>query len=196
MKKILLLIFCLVILFVVWYVFGPKKESPTIAEDTETILDSEIVREGWVGDDLIGLPFTVPGVEQEIIIAQDIVDYKNGDSVGSVIYLPEHAVRVNTESKDFIVAPFAANTGGSGTFVYLVLYVKEAEKYIQADSFLLGDRIKLEKVSSVSGGVEVVVYDRLPDEPYSAMPTQKKYLSFIIMDGKLQAKTNSNSSNE
>ena len=143
------------------------------------------------GEQLMGSTFIVPGVGTAVDLRPEPVDYGSGNNSGSVVFLPQYAVETSVADAEYIMAPVAANTGGSGMFVYLVLYEKQDEHFRQAGEVLLGDRIKIADVAAVSGGqVRVTIYERAAAEPFSAEPTVPKTLSFTIENGRLVSNQN------
>ncbi len=130
---------------------------------------------------LLGQNFSVPGVAAQVVLKGDMVDYEVDENKGSVVYIKDFVVKFSPQGREYIVAPIAVNTGGSGTFVYLVLFKQEGDKYQQMDEILLGDRIKINKISVVADRIKVFILDRLPDEPMAAVPTVEKELSFGVI---------------
>ncbi len=83
-----------------------------------------------------------------------------------------------------IAATIDASGGGSGTFVYLVVFLNEngAPKYVTAK--LLGDRVIVKKVSYANGVFKVDVITQGPDEPLCC-PTLRQIVRFRLKNGSL-----------
>ncbi len=189
MNKIFLIIFLLIIIVMAGYFARPLWVGENKGTDLEEVATTTTVSMSPVGLQLMGTEFVVPGVGVKVRLTADIVDYEEGENVGSVIYLPKDAVTVVEGGKTFVAAPVAVNTGGTGTFVYLVLFEKTGTTFRQVDDESIGDRIKIEKVETEDGEIAVTIYDRRPDEAFSALPTVKKVLVFTISGGQLQVET-------
>lgn len=166
-----------------WPLWSAKETKPLEVTNANPITGLAVRQAGL---DLLGTDFVVPGVNIAVKLATDIIDYKEGDNTGSVIYLPEHTIKVTVAGKDYIVAPIATNNGGTGTFVYLVLFEKNGNQFKQVDDEFLGDRIKIEKVETTGDKISATIYDRGTGEPYSAVPTVQKTLTYTIVGGALK----------
>ncbi|MDQ5958014.1 MAG: hypothetical protein QG665_355 [Patescibacteria group bacterium] len=184
MNKIYLIIFLLIVIGFSIY-FG----LPLWTGDNEVKVDDAATTtttySRLVGNDLIGTEFIVPGLEIKVKLSADIVDFQDGKNQGSIIFLLKEATAIKLDGKDYVAAPVAANTGGSGTFVYLVLFEKTGGRFTQLDDEFIGDRIKVEKVISTDNKIAVNIFDRKPDEPFSAVPTVPQTLVFSITTGQL-----------
>jgi len=67
------------------------------------------------------------------------------------------------------------NSGGSGTFFYVVGAIKEEEGYRGTQAMLLGDRISPQSIEAAEGTQVVINYaDRNPGEPMSTVPSVGK----------------------
>lgn len=77
------------------------------------------------------------------------------------------------------------NGGGSGTFVYVTVALKEEEGYRGTNGLLLGDRIAPQTTEIRDGKVIVNYADRKPDEPMVAQPSVGVTLRAHIQDGRL-----------
>lgn len=84
------------------------------------------------------------------------------------------------------VAILVDQPGGTGSFYYLaVLPGPAAARWPSLGAALLGDRIKVERVSVADGVVTVDYLDRKPDEPMSAPPSVKMTRRFVAKGGVL-----------
>ena len=63
------------------------------------------------------------------------------------------------------------DTGGSGTFYYLVVALKTSTGYQGTNGILLGDRIAPQTTGYLNGLIVVNYADRAPKEPLTAIPT-------------------------
>lgn len=82
------------------------------------------------------------------------------------------------------------NTGGSGTFYYLVAAINSKDGYIGTNAILLGDRIAPQSTEFKDGNIIVNYADRLTGEPMTTKPTLGVSKSFKVVDNKLTQVTN------
>lgn len=76
-------------------------------------------------------------------------------------------------------------TGGSGTFYYVVAALKTNEGYVSAGSSFLGDRIAPQTTEISAGRVVVNYAQRKTDEPMTAEPSVGVTQYFAVVGGML-----------
>ena len=81
----------------------------------------------------------------------------------------------------------AQNSGGSGTFYYVVAAREQRGAYLGSNGVLLGDRIRLEEISVVHGLVIVRYRRRGAGDPMASIPTIPTTTVLRIEQGKLAA---------
>lgn len=187
---IFLLIIAVLIVLGVGLIVGKFKTSPELPPpDPEPLVEEEIVVEPSAGETLIGANFIVPGSEVAVSLGDGLVDYEaeEGSSDGVVIFITEQAVRLEVEGTHYIVAPVAASTGGTGTFLYLVLYEESGSgNWRQLDDVLLGDRVVLQSlVARGSQGAEATILTRGEGEAFSAPPSVAEVKNYRVVAGSL-----------
>ena len=101
-----------------------------------------------------------------------------------------NAVEIDLNSDGLMDSAFllVQDSGGSGTFYYVVSALKTAGGYLGTNAILLGDRIapQLTFIDPDNPSQFVVSYgDRLADEPMSSQPRQMVSRTFKIDDGLL-----------
>ncbi len=76
------------------------------------------------------------------------------------------------------------NTGGSGTFYYLVVSLNTTEGYVGSEAMFIGDRIAPQSTNIKDGLIVVNYADRNPGEPFSTAPSLGKsiYVKFNPVD--------------
>ncbi len=75
-------------------------------------------------------------------------------------------------------------TGGSGTFYYVVAAINKASGYVGSDAVLLGDRVAPQTTHMGNGNVIVVNYAvRNPGEPFTTRPSLGKSI-WLLLDTK------------
>ncbi|MDD5738476.1 MAG: hypothetical protein PHY72_00905 [Candidatus Pacebacteria bacterium] len=77
------------------------------------------------------------------------------------------------------------NSGGSGTFYYIVVALKTANGYQGTNAILLGDRIAPQTTEFQNGDIVVNYADRKLDEPMIATPSVGVSRYFKIKEGRL-----------
>ncbi len=94
---------------------------------------------------------------------------------------------LNNDDKKDGAYIFSQNTGGSGTFFYVIAELAvSADNIIHTNSILLGDRIAPQNISITADGKVVVNYaDRKPSEPMTTAPSVGVTKYFVIQSGKL-----------
>jgi|GEM_PF-3648773 len=142
------------------------------------------------GDQLDGARFNVPGGAGEIKLKKGVVDFATaGNSSGTVAYLSANTIEIETDIQAYLAAPVAVDSGGTGNFLYLVLYEKTATGFNQLNDVLLGDRVVLLSLvvdeSYNNPRVLATILERELDEPLAAEPTVEKVLTFELADGEL-----------
>jgi heat shock protein HslJ len=72
------------------------------------------------------------------------------------------------------------DTGGSGTFYYLLAALNKESGYVGSDSFLLGDRILPQNIVTNGNIITVNYTDRKPTEDFTVAPSVPKNVSLIV----------------
>jgi len=91
----------------------------------------------------------------------------------------------NGDGREDIAVLLSQNSGGSGTFYYVVAVLSSEEGYRGTNAILLGDRIAPQTTEFRNEEIIVNYADRNPGEPMTASPSMgvSKYLK--ISEGKL-----------
>jgi hypothetical protein len=88
---------------------------------------------------------------------------------------------LNGDGKQDIAFLITQNTGGSGTFFYVVAAIANENGYSGSRAFLIGDRIAPQNTESGPQDSIIVNYaDRAPQEPMTAKPSIGKSLRLIL----------------
>ncbi len=73
------------------------------------------------------------------------------------------------------------NSGGSGTFFYVVAALNKKEGFVGSDAVLLGDRIAPQTTESGARKIIIVNYaDRKQDEPFTTAPSVGKSIWLLL----------------
>jgi len=167
MKKILLgLIIAIAFLVAAFYAFNAyiynEKQAPAAADfkDAEYRIDGSAVQ----------LKDGVAEVEAAPGSASKITTRYFGN---------EFATDLDNDGREDIVFLVTQETGGSGTFYYVVAALNTERGYVGSDGYLLGDRIAPQTIGASPNprhkNVIVANYaDRMTDEPMTAQPSVGK----------------------
>lgn len=92
---------------------------------------------------------------------------------------------LNGDGKEDVAFLIAQNSGGSGTFFYVVVALRTNAGYSGTNAMFLGDRIA-PQTTSIENGVVVANYaDRKPGEPFTTQPSVGVSRRFKIEDQNL-----------
>ena len=153
--------------------------------------------------------YTLDNYIQDKEQSGSILDYKNAEYVidGRNIKLESGVSEIQsaTSSESKIVTKYFGNeikkdldgderedvlflltqqTGGSGTFYYVVAALNTAKGYLGSEGLLLGDRIAPQTTESGSGKIVIVNYaDRAQAEPFTSQPSIGKSI-WLLLDPK------------
>lgn len=116
------------------------------------------------------------------------------DSVSKTItryFGNEFIYDLNEDGREDVVFLLTQETGGSGTFYYVVASLNTEEGYIGSDAYFLGDRIAPQTIelsqNPIHKGVIVVNYvERAPGEPMSEQPSFGKSVWLKLDSGAMQ----------
>jgi heat shock protein HslJ len=90
----------------------------------------------------------------------------------------------NGDQRDDVAFIITQETGGSGTFFYVVAALNTQAGYVGSDGVLLGDRIAPQTTSIGKGNIIVVNYaDRKPSESFAVQPSIGKSI-WLLLDTK------------
>lgn len=88
---------------------------------------------------------------------------------------------LNEDGKDDVVFLVTQQTGGSGTFYYVVAALATERGYLGGEGVLLGDRIAPQSTQSGPGKSVVITYaDRAPGESFDTQPSVGKSIRLIL----------------
>lgn len=93
---------------------------------------------------------------------------------------------LNADGKDDTALFLARYGAGSGTFIYLGVYVSGPVTYRGSNVIFIGDRISPQAISIKDGVISVDYLGRAFDEPFNAEPTIPVTQYYVYRNGKLQ----------
>lgn len=88
---------------------------------------------------------------------------------------------LDDDGREDVVFLLTQETGGSGTFYYVVAALNTARGYVGSEALLVGDRINPQTTEKGNGKIIIVTYaDRAPEEPFSAVPSVGKSIWLLF----------------
>lgn len=136
----------------------PKNYTYTIGERTVTLVNGTATQQ------------ESSDPETKIItwyVGNEAVGDFNGDGVADVAVI------------------LAQNTGGSGTFYYVVAMLSKNNGYTETNAIFFGDRITSQPTEYIQGEIVVNYLDRKIDDPMVAFPTVKKSMYLKVIGNQL-----------
>ena len=176
-KLIKIIISSIVTIFIGVVVYGIYKSNLTNNIGVEK---SKVTSHKDATYQIEGKPITLVNGLSEVEAApgsasKTITRYFGNDALGDL----------NGDGKKDVAFLLTQNSGGSGTFYYVVVALDSEKGYQGTNAVLLGDRIAPQTTEIQDGKVIVNYADRRPDESFAVQPSVgiSKYLK--IIDNKL-----------
>lgn len=172
-----------------------SKDTPATTFTPPTYTEAEI---SSIKNKLKSLKLTVPDSEVKLTLKDGESDFTTENDSDGFISLTEPTLVKELYNEDQtaiiggdVFAPFSVNTGGAGTFSYIVMFSYKNGVFTQKGSYYLGEGIlvtDLETESLTSGYTLSVQYlSRLPDEPLTEDPTHPKQTTLTITNGTIKS---------
>lgn len=92
---------------------------------------------------------------------------------------------LNGDGKPDVALLLTQESGGSGTFFYVVAALQTDTGYVGTNAILLGDRIAPQPTTIQNGTIVVNYAERKPGEPFTAAPSVGVSKYFKVVDGEL-----------
>ncbi|MDP2704786.1 MAG: hypothetical protein Q8O71_00055 [bacterium] len=93
---------------------------------------------------------------------------------------------INNDKKEDVAVLLTRYGGGSGTFIYLAVFVSGPVTYRGSNAIFLGDRISPQSISISNRVITLEYLDRKSDEPFAAEPTVLVSKQFVYLNGELR----------
>jgi len=111
----------------------------------------------------------------------------SSEGVKGTVVLGNVAVEKTIGNTKYVVTTLSVNSGGSGTFHYIVLFEEKDGNLVDTSYSLVGDRVKVNglRADEVAGGlvVSATYLDHDKGEPMSAAPTVPRTKILIVEGG-------------
>lgn len=126
-----------------------------------------------------------------VALADGTAKFSDGDVKGTIT-LGDVAVETSVGGVKYVLATLSVNSGGSGTFKYVVLFEDKNGNLTDKSYGIIGDRVNVtgvraDLVSDTKGTQQVVVsvsyLDHDKGEPLSSAPTVSHTKIFVVEDG-------------
>lgn len=130
----------------------------------------------------IAVDFDAVDIGSNAVFSKTFVREDGGEGVMTLVNNVSH---VQSASGDLIL-PFVVQDGGSASLFYMGIFEKQEAGYIHTDSVFVGDRIGPERIAlaehpdSAVYTVQFLYRDRVPSEPFTAIPREPKTLELDI----------------
>jgi hypothetical protein len=174
LPKILALIVILIVLVIGFVIFQNTKYTPVP-------LPAEIKG---------GLKNTTYSVDDRLVTLADgvsDVEIVPGSAIHVVTnyFGNEATADLNADGVDDTAFLLTQDSGGSGTYYYVVVYLSKADGYIGTNAVLLGDRIAPQSTEIHDGQIVVNYTDRALTDPMATAPSVAVSKYFKVRDGVL-----------
>jgi len=94
---------------------------------------------------------------------------------------------LNGDQREDVVFFLTQETGGSGTFYYVVAALSTERGYVGSEAFFVGDRIAPQTIEKGNGNIIIVNYaERAPGEDFSVQPSVGKSMWILLDPATLQ----------
>ena len=123
--------------------------------------------------DALNSTFIIDGQSITLVNGLSEISIPNSSSKTVTHYFGNEANDdINNDGQTDKIFLIYQNTGGSGTFFYVLAGISTKNGYKTTNPILLGDRISPQStVITETGEIQVNYVDRLPEEPMTAVPS-------------------------
>ncbi|MBP6911715.1 MAG: META domain-containing protein [Candidatus Pacebacteria bacterium] len=145
-------------------------------KDTDTVQEIS-------ANDYKNITYSIDGNEVSLVDGVSEVESAPGSSskIVTTYFGNEIEKDFNGDGREDVAFLVTQNTGGSGTFFYVVGAVNTEKGYVGSQAVLLGDRIAPQTTESGPGNSILVNYlDRAPGEPMTEKPSVGKSIQLLL----------------
>ena len=194
---------CIGIVLLLWGVSEMRSQKrETIKETINKDIPFNKISDEELYTKLKNVVMTVPDTNTVIQLKNGESDYKVDpeiESLGSVSLSVPYTIRdifdkSRNNIRTDIISPLTVESGGSGSFQYVELFIWDGEKLIEKSYAFLGDRISINTIKTKDGSGQAeyyVVIDYLvrnDNEPMSDDPTHRRETTIPVVDGRFDPK--------
>lgn len=199
-KKGFISLVIIVVLIVIGFVAWNGDDSPESVDTTSTTTEKEeegLSRKDFQTTDKDNTDQALLNRLESVSVSANESDTRvalsNGkaqfasEDVKGTITLGDVAVEKTVGDMKYVVTSVAVNSGGSGTFHYVVLFEDKDGTLTDKSYSLVGDRVRVTglRADDVSGGLVVSVsyMDHDKGEPLAAQPTVPRTKILVVEEG-------------
>ncbi|WP_339721839.1 META domain-containing protein [uncultured Paraglaciecola sp.] len=106
--------------------------------------------------------------------AEQIAAPDSSSKITTQVWGEPKVTDLNADGQQDAVLILSQNTGGSGTFYYLAVAIREGNHYKGSKGILLGDRIQPQEIQVVTNRVTVEFLERFMSEPTVTSPSMPR----------------------
>ncbi len=155
-----------------WYIFTHQKLATTI-----------VPNENLAVKDYKNIAYTID--DSSVTLTNGVSEMEaapgSASKITTTYFGNEIRKDVDGDGSEDVVFLLTQNSGGSGTFYYVVAALNTPNGYVGTSAFLLGDRIAPQTTESGQGKSVVVNYaDRAPGQPFTVAPSVGKTAHIIL----------------
>lgn len=192
-KKTLIIGIILIVLIGLALVhFWPSENEEVEMPEIATTTDEDIVAPAPTFEErLRNATLEVPEQDGTTVALEDGEGVFPSGPVQGVVSMPTmYAEGLDEESND-VLTLLVVNSGGSGSFFYLVLLEDMGNAFVLQDYALLGDRVGVDDITTEPAGATyravVSMLVRAEGEPFAVEPTILEEQAFRVSDDRLIA---------
>lgn len=159
--------------------------SSTTDRNALEISDQNAAKQPLAEDDVANAVYRIDSIgefqlEKGVFVRQ----YGEGMTQRFQVTLEKSALGdLDRDGRDDAAVVLAVQSGGSGTFRYLIAMQNTGNGTLQQDSLLLGDRVRVRNLATAAGQVHLEMLQPAPNRPL-ACPTQQVKQAFTVQNGK------------
>ncbi len=126
--------------------------------------------------------YVIDGSQVTLVNGSSVTPIENSSASVVTTYFGNELFKdLNDDGRDDVVFLLTQQTGGSGTFYYVVAALNTDSGYVGSQALLLGDRIAPQTTESGPGKQIIVSYaERGPNEPMTNQPSIAKSITLIL----------------
>ncbi|MBN2094166.1 MAG: hypothetical protein JW740_02240 [Candidatus Zambryskibacteria bacterium] len=194
MKKIILMVFIVIIAFIILFFAINSLNSPESPEINNVPEEQNIDHLKLLENANINIPDLEVTTKLKNGGTQFEVPFNGTSFIGSIVLQKDFWVEWSNEDRKDLSGIYAINTGGSGVFLYLILFdVSNDGTLSQKAETFLGDRISIESLrvdksaqnSTIDYAIVIDTLVRGEDDSFAALPTVPEIKTFYVIDQRL-----------
>jgi hypothetical protein len=168
---------------------GNEENTPDVTKDSFAPVTKDTTDTTLLGR-LKSASVSAAETGNRVALSGGMAKFSEG-SVKGTITLGDIAIAKTTDGANYVLSSLAVNSGGSGTFHYVVLFEDKNGTLTDKSYALIGDRVRITgiRADEVSGALAVTVSYLGHDqgEPLSSAPSVPKTKILVVENGAFNA---------